>query len=204
MYANAAIQFRDPFAARDSTINRQPHNYASSRANWASYTNTQDLNRSLTPPPDMNNVSHAPQHATHQDYSQRYNNHMPSHSTYRAPVANYPSHEPSTQSHMVESRDAKVSPTTQTRASALDSAIETHSRVHKPNHNAIAPSFQIPKSVNDSGGSLSELAAEVSFWISRDARCRFTDDNLDHMSLLVRIIRSTPTNRRFAYLSPAT
>ncbi|KAM0700563.1 hypothetical protein Q7P35_012284 [Cladosporium inversicolor] len=166
MYANAAIQFRDPFAARDSTINRQPHNYASSRANWTSYTNTQDLNRSLTPPPDMNNVSHAPQHVAHQDYSQRYNNHMSSHSTYRAPLANYPSHEPSTANHVVESRDAKVSPTTQTRASALDSAIETHSRVHKPNHTAIAPSFQIPKSVNDSGGSLSELAAEITclFW----------------------------------------
>ena len=87
---------------------------------------------------------------------------MPSHSTYRAPVANYPSHEPSTANHVVESRDAKVSPTTQTRVSALDSAIETHSRVNKPNHNAIAPTFQIPKSVNDSGGSLSELAAEVS------------------------------------------
>jgi hypothetical protein len=27
----------------------------------------------------------------------------------------------------------------------------------------IAPSFQIPSSVNDSGGSLSELAAEVSW-----------------------------------------
>lgn len=70
---------------------------------------------------------------------------------------------------MVESRDAKVSPTTQSRAAALDSAIETHSRVNKPNHNAIAPSFQIPKSVNDSGGSLSELAAEVSLQKSCDA-----------------------------------
>ena len=168
MYANAAIQFRDPFAARDSTINRQPHNYASSRANWAPYSSTQDLNRSLTPPPDMNNVSHATQHVAQQDHAQRYNNHMSQHSTYRAPVAQYPSYEPSGESHVVESRDAKVSPTTQTRASALDSAIETHSRVHKPNHNAIAPSFQIPKSVNDSGGSLSELAAEVSLWKSCD------------------------------------
>jgi len=77
-------------------------------------------------------------------------------------VAQYPPYEPSGENRVVEARDAKVSPTTQTRASALDSAIETHSGVHKPNHNAIAPSFQIPKSVNDSGGSLSELAAEVS------------------------------------------
>lgn len=163
MYANASIQFRDPFAARDSTINRQPHNYASSRANWAPYSNnSQDLSRALTPPPDMNNVSHAT-HVTHQEHGQRYNNHMSTQSAYnRAPLAQYPSYEPSSNNHVAESRDAKVSPATQTRVAALDSAVETHSRVHKPNHNAIAPSFQIPKSVNDSGGSLSELAAEVS------------------------------------------
>ena len=57
--------------------------------------------------------------------------------------------------------------------------------MHKPNHNAIAPSFQIPKSVNDSGGSLSELAAEVSLWKSGDIWYQFTDNKLDHMSVLV-------------------
>jgi hypothetical protein len=163
MYANAAIQFRDPFAARDSTINRQPHNYAASRANWASYTPSQDLSRALTPPPDMNTVGHVAQHVTH--HEQRYNSHMPAHSAYRAPVAQYPPYEPSGESRTADSRDAKVSPTSQARLPALDSAIETQSRQHKPNHNAIAPSFQIPKSVNDSGGSLSELAAEVSLFI---------------------------------------
>jgi hypothetical protein len=163
MYANAAIQFRDPFAARDSTLNRQPHHYGSSRANWAAYTSNQDPGRALTPPPDMNNATHAAQHITHQEHGQRYNSNMSTHSAYRAPVAHYPSsYDASGDNRAAASRDAKVSPTTQTRLPALDSAVETQSRSHKPNHSAIAPSFQIPKSVNDSGGSLSELAAEVS------------------------------------------
>lgn len=161
MYANAAIQFRDPFAARDSTINRQPHHCGQSRANWAPYSSTQDLNRALTPPPDMNNVSHVTQHLSHQEHGQQCGNHMSANSTYRAPVAQYPSYEPSGQTRAVESREAKFSPTTQTKLAAPDSAVDHHSRSHKSNHAAIAPSFQIPKSVNDSGGSLSELAAEV-------------------------------------------
>lgn len=159
MYANAAIQFRDPFAARDSTINRQPHTYGQSRANWASFSSNQDLNRALTPPSDMNSVSHASQHAGRQEHGQHYNSHMSAHSTYRAPVASYASYQPSGNSNAAES---KVSPTMQTRQPALDSANDSQSRPYKPNNNAIAPSFQIPKSVNDSGGSLSELAAEVS------------------------------------------
>ena len=162
MYANAAIQFRDPFAARDSTINRQPHHYGQSRANWAPYSSNQDLNRALTPPPDMNNVSHVTQHHNHQEHGQQCGNHMPTNSTYRAPISQYPSsYEPSGESRVTESRDAKFSPTTQTKLPAPDSAVDHHSRSHKSNHTAIAPSFQIPKSVNDSGGSLSELAAEV-------------------------------------------
>lgn len=158
MYANAAIQFRDPFAARDSTINRQPHNHGQSRANWASYSSNQGLSRALTPPPDMNNVSHASQYAGRQEHGQHYNNHMPVQSTYRAPVASYP-YQPTADSTAAEK---KSSPAMQSRLPPLDSANDSQSRSHKPSHSAIAPSFQIPKSVNDSGGSLSELAAEVS------------------------------------------
>lgn len=182
MYANAAIQFRDPFAARDSTINRQPHTYGQSRANWASYSNNQDLSRALTPPPDMNSVSHASQHAGRQEHGQHYNSHVSAHSTYRAPVASYSSYQPSANSNTAES---KVSPTMQTRLPALDSANDSQSRPHKPNNNAIAPSFQIPKSVNDSGGSLSELAAEVSLCRSTSVLNEYTDLISDHMSFLV-------------------
>jgi len=165
MYANAAaIQFRDPFAARDSSINREPHSWGQSRANWASYTSSQNLNRALTPPPDMNNVSHASQHVSHQEHGQHhYNSHMPAHSTYRAPVAQYPPYAASGDNRAVDSvRSGKVSPSVQSRLPAIEPANDAHSRALKPNDNSIAPSFQIPKSVNDSGGSLSELAAEVS------------------------------------------
>jgi hypothetical protein len=149
----------------------------------------------------MNNVSHVAQHVSHHEHGQRYNSHMPAHSAYRAPVAQYPPYEPSGESRTAASRDAKVSPTSQARLPALDSAVETQSRQHKPNHNAIAPSFQIPKSVNDSGGSLSELAAEVSLCTPNDMTKLFIDKYLDHMPFLVRIIGPSPTNRGFANLS---
>jgi len=164
MYANAAIQFRDPFAARDSSFNREPHSWGQSRANWASYTSNHALNRALTPPPDMNNVSHASQHVSHQEHGQHhYSSHVPARSTYRAPVAQYPPYVTSGDNRVVDSvRSAKVSPGVQSRLPALEPANDAHSMTQKSNDTSIAPSFQIPKSVNDSGGSLSELAAEVS------------------------------------------
>jgi hypothetical protein len=55
--------------------------------------------------------------------------------------------------------------------------------------------------VNDSGGSLSELAAEVSLCIPNDVTILFIDKYLDHMPFLVRIIRSSATNRGFANIS---
>lgn len=165
MYANAAIQFRDPFAARDSSINREPHSWGQSRANWASYTSNQDLNRALTPPPDMANVGHASQHVSHQEHGQHhYSSHMPARSTYRAPVAQYPPYTASGDNRAVDSnRSGKASPGVQSRLPAIEPANQAHSSSHKQISNSIAPLFQIPESVNDSGGSLSELAAEVSF-----------------------------------------
>ncbi len=44
----------------------------------------------------------------------------------------------------------------------MDDAQLYSQQKREPQASAIAPSFQIPKSVNDSGGSLSELAAQVS------------------------------------------
>jgi hypothetical protein len=148
--------------ARDSSINREPHSWAQSRANWASYTSNQDLNRALTPPPDMTNVSHASQHVSHQEHGQHhYSSHMPARSTYRAPVAQYPPYEASDRG--VDSvRSAKVSPGVQSRLPAIEPTSDARPKSQKPNDSLIAPSFQIPSSVNDSGGSLSELAAEVS------------------------------------------
>jgi hypothetical protein len=207
MYANAAIQFRDPFAARDSSINREPHSWGQSRANWASYTSNQNLNRALTPPPDMNNVSHASQHVSRQEHGQHhYSSHMPARSTYRAPVAQNSHYAASGHDRAVDSgRSAKVSPGVQSRLPAIETANDAQSRSQKPNDSLIAPSFQIPSSVNDSGGSLSELAAEVSweFGVLRKKAEQFTDNMLDHMSILVRIIGSARRNRKLANHAPA-
>lgn len=161
MYANAAIHFRDPFAARDSTINRQPHHHGQSRANWSSQTTNQGLNRALTPPPDMNSVSHALPHGNHQEHGQYYNNaHMSNQSTYRAPTAQYqPYGSSQSNDRPSHSRDGRTSPR---QSRTVQKSNDSQSRTQQKSNSAIAPAFQIPKSVNDSGGSLSELAAEVS------------------------------------------
>lgn len=161
MYANTAIHFRDPFAARDSTANRLPHTHRQPRANWSSYSNNSNISRTLTPPPDMNSVSHAPQYGNNQEHGRQYNDQMPA---YRAPTAQYPPYVQSDMSSRTANlKESRTSPKQQTRPAVLDTSNDNNNRSNKPNNSAIAPSFQIPKTVNDSGGSLSELAAEVSF-----------------------------------------
>ena len=78
-----------------------------------------------------------------------------------------------------------MSPVQQARSHTVDDHTRQHnSRASQAN--AIAPSFQIPRSVNDSGGSLSELAAQVRFWpcLQLTVNAELTTD-LDHLSFLV-------------------
>lgn len=193
MYANAAVQFRDPFAARDSTFNRQPHSYSRSRAGWTSQSNYHDFNRALTPPPDMNGVSHHPKPSTHyQEHGNRYNDYVQGPQGYRAPVSQYPPYEPSGAStRPVASRNHTMSPNTQSRQSRIQPSLDVqHDTQSQPQSrrpsrdSAIAPSFQIPKTVNDSGGSLSELAAQITclFWFESSDLLQQVEDSPAHLN----------------------
>ena len=166
MSVNAAIHFSDPFAARGSTLHREPHHHLP-RASWTSRPTNDDFNRPLTPPPDMNGVSHASNPGTyHQELGRHYNDYASSQASHRGPTARYPQYDHSGMSgYAAGTRSHTLSPVPQLQQSRQTGSavpLEAASHSRRPSHNsAIAPSFQIPRSVNSSGGSLSELAAQV-------------------------------------------
>ncbi|KAK5167693.1 uncharacterized protein LTR77_007392 [Saxophila tyrrhenica] len=157
MYAEPAIRFGDPFGS-NTTPNKTIHQHLP-------YL---DFNRALTPPPEMNGAVQAsksgyyqPEHATH------YGDYVPSNHASRAPAAHCLPQEVSNTEfgqNGVQPRSRPMSPAMTSRQTTVDDTYSQHKR--EPQASAIAPSFQIPKSVNDSGGSLSELAAQITclFW----------------------------------------
>lgn len=171
MYANAAVHFKDPFAARNSTLNRQPHHYSQPQASWKFPASKPEHSRALTPPPDMNGVGHAFRHGVYQEQGKRYNDYSSNYPPYGASGPQYTAYEPSAASSQTAgTRSHTISPAPQARQSRLpplDVPSESRSQSRRTSQNAIAPSFQIPKSVNDSGGSLSELAAQVGMLTGR-------------------------------------
>lgn len=212
MSAASAIRFRDPFAL--------PHDYANNQRSWPSFTPRHDLNRALTPPPEMNGVSHQkPVYYRPDQHGGYTGDSIPHQQPYKAPIGNYLPQESSTAQfgrtgYATQPSSRTMSPVQQTRSFTVDD----HSRQHSSRAaqaNAIAPSFQIPRSVNDSGGSLSELAAQVSErrlgpFAQRDAdrwqiTCLFWFESSD---ILQQIEESTipvfPTRQLVADAKPTT
>jgi hypothetical protein len=163
MYASSAVQFRDPFASQDSYFER-------ARANRIFHHRQLDPARAITPPPDMNGVYHAAKPVYHQqEQGHHCGEYAASQPTYKAQVAKYTSQDVAqalvqrngTATH---AGSRPLSPTVGPRQPVFE---EPHTLSRRGSQaNAIAPSFQIPRSVNDSGGSLSELAAQITclFW----------------------------------------
>lgn len=145
MHADTKVHLRDPFGAH-------------------AYTDFEKERWPLTPPPDMNRS-----HTFRQAYPQLQNGHSYEQSSQQAWRAAVTSHIPREVSNTEFARDAvisqptsrHVSPSFQSQPAPVD---DSNQRLHRRESQggAIAPSFQIPKSVNDSGGSLSELASQVS------------------------------------------
>lgn len=163
MYAGYDTHFRDPFGSKDF------YGYQS-RANWYSCSPYPDFNRALTPPPDMNGVSQPSKPNYHQqEYGHHYSSYMPNQQSHRAP---YQPQEVSNSEFgrngiVTQPSSRNLSPKPTSRLAVYDDAPQVSQQRRASQANAIAPSFQIPKSVNDSGGSLSELAAEVSSVLSK-------------------------------------
>ena len=161
MYADSVIDFRDPFVSRDAdddSLNRS----------WYSYSQYSDFNRALTPPPEMSGLTHSSKSGYfQQERGPYYGDYFPSQQTYRATGAPYMPQEVSNADFgrngvATQPNSRTISPVLQPRQLTVDDTLKHHAQQKRESQaNAIAPSFQIPKSVNDSGGSLSELAAQV-------------------------------------------
>lgn len=163
MYAASAIRFKDPFAiSKDITPPKNHYSaYDQSRPAWSAQSRYQDGGSPLTPPPEMSSVSQA---SKPNDFSREHGNHygdlMPAQQAYRAPVAPYLPQEVANADYgrngIVSQTNGRTSPV---RPAPIEptTAIQAHRRPSQ-----IAANFQIPKAVNDSGGSLGELAAQVS------------------------------------------
>ncbi|KAK5119056.1 hypothetical protein LTR62_000267 [Meristemomyces frigidus] len=159
MYASSSVLFRDPFAQKPS----QPQ---LAGTDWKFYSRPRAIERSLTPPPEMNNVSYASQAAyrkqeqgtNHADYGQQ---HLRAANALHRPQAAAQTH---TQRHEFypQSNRRPISPI----PGPQQPVFENSQSRRESQANVIAPALQIPRSVNDSGGSLSELAAQITclFW----------------------------------------
>ncbi len=162
MYAESAwIQFRDPFLPRDAYDSH-------SRGSWHSCPSYPDLVRALTPPPEMSGATETSKPSYYQqEHGQHHGDYMHSQRSYRAPVAPYAQElsngDFGRNGVATQPSSRTISPVFQARQTTVDdSHLQQANRRRESQASAIAPSFQIQKSVNDSGGSLSELAAQVS------------------------------------------
>lgn len=163
MYAPAAIRFTDPFGSKDTAETW------SSRSAGYPFLPPTDFNRALTPPPEMSGVSatqswkpgyHSQEHVHH------YGDYVPSRQASRAPVGPSLPQEVNNADFgrngvVTQPSSRTISPVFTSRQTTMDDTqVSSHQR-QSSRTSSIAPSFQIPKSVNDSGGSLAELAAQV-------------------------------------------
>jgi hypothetical protein len=177
MYAATAIQFTNPFAPRDSFDH-------AARANWHSFP--QDFARALTPPPEMNSVSHSSKGGYYRkEQAHHYGDHLPAQYGYR-PAASYRQYEPATAVNYrngvaSQPRSRTMSPIPGPQQPVFDDPTSRSGS----QASAIAPSFQIPKSVNDSGGSLSELAAQITclFWFESADLLQQVEDSTTPLQL---------------------
>ncbi|KAK3071295.1 hypothetical protein LTR53_008888 [Teratosphaeriaceae sp. CCFEE 6253] len=156
MYAASAIPFKDPFS------------YDRARQSWG-LERQQDPARALTPPPDMNSIPHntGPTYYE-QERADRYGGHRSAQQAHGA-QGSYP---PQTTAHArIDCHSTACqpgvhpgSPNRGPRQPIFEDALTLSRRSSQAN--AIAPVFQIPRAVNDSGGSLAQLAAEITclFW----------------------------------------
>lgn len=180
MYAHHGIRFTDPFAAPDSY-------HQQLTPDWTSHL----PRRAPTPPPDMNGVQYSSKLGYYEkEHAQYHGDYMSTQQVSKAPGTSHPPLEmPNNHVH----RSAAASQT-QTRSQTLSPTptnnpqepvfIDSQPQVRRGSQaNAIAPSFQIPRSVNDSGGSLSELAAKITclFWFESADLLQMVEDSATHV-----------------------
>jgi hypothetical protein len=152
MYAEPAIRFRDPFRVSkrlSPPTSSKGYHHQPQRSAFVG---------PRTPSPEMNPVPpHYRADYERQEHGPLHGDNMTSQNTQRAHVP--PTYPPMDMSDHNDYSRPLLSGTANVRSSpAKPVFIEERRRSHA---NAIASNFQIPRDVNDSGGSLAELAAQV-------------------------------------------
>lgn len=150
MYTASTIRFRDPFVSSGTP---QPHNGFSYEYSRPAASSNYQFSRVLTPPPEMTGVSANLRPSQSHEQGHYYGNHG------QSQVAPYHSYG--------QSSNRPVSPRSrQNTVGAAD--VASQSQGQSSQSNAIAPALQIPRAVNNSQGSLSELAAQVRITATSD------------------------------------
>jgi len=184
MYNHSSLDRRHSFKGSSPPYVHDP----SMTSAWPAYPlYHSDFTRALTPPPDMNGVhpplsrstAHPYDHGSHYaDYMSTALHAGPASST---AIREYP-HADTARREAPARFYSRSSPA---RRPSMDASSDTQSisqsRRGSQASNSIAPNFQIPRSVNDSGGSLSELAAQITclFWFeSSDLLQRIEDSTV--------------------------
>ncbi|KAF2723641.1 hypothetical protein K431DRAFT_282737 [Polychaeton citri CBS 116435] len=167
MYIHGAVRFRDPFS-KDSLPGRQPLD-SHSRGSWEAQTRFSDINRVLTPPPEMNGPTNAYRPIYHQQENGFPNANLaasrygPNHAQTYSPAATHKANALTNPQNAVTTTHSGSRPASPAQARGQSKTSQSRRGSHQNN---IAVQYQIPRSINDSGGSISELAAQITclFW----------------------------------------
>ncbi|KAI9687890.1 MAG: hypothetical protein M1822_001971 [Bathelium mastoideum] len=152
-----------PFQPASTTYLPRPSGRPSSSASYTAWAKQAfpPHARPPTPPLDMNTAAH---HVVHYAHRAGQTHEDPGYGQ-RIPPMNYPSSSIAQSSNVNPMSNGRpLTPYSQNKEPARPS--EQSSLGKSSTSNAIAPFLQIPRTINSSGGSLSELAAQITclFW----------------------------------------
>ncbi|THW70069.1 hypothetical protein D6D25_00678 [Aureobasidium pullulans] len=210
MYPPPGIHFRNPFVdSRPSTSQTFANSHYKLDLDIQSPSGSAKVSfpskKPLTPPPDMNSIaSHVqPQHSSY--YGER-SSAAPvkyEHRTYDQPA--YDQSQSQSQSHSQNQNQNQLHlPKPDVSAARPPSPVYQPHPVHfidPPNQkrdsymSAIAPSLQIPRSVNNSQGSIAELAAQITclFWFESSSTLDRADDPATTYNVQSLVPEAIPT-----------
>lgn len=161
MYSPTGIHFRNPFIEqRPQSRYNHDFNHPLSSTEYNTSKSALPLHRPITPPPEMNTV------ATNLPHSQNlyYGDRSAAPLKYEMGQSKYEVGA-FDQSQALSNQQAKQEPFPESVSRPRSPVFTQNPNTGGPRRtsqvNSIAPSLQIPRSVNNSQGSLAELAAQV-------------------------------------------
>lgn len=173
MYPPSGIHFRNPFSEPSRAQSHVKYDFdipsPSSGYNRIPFS----FRRPLTPPPDMNTVVSSirpSQHSCYEDKTATPVKYETGQQLKHDPVAY---NQAQVFNHVQPKQEAVPRPTSRPRSPVFTQNPNTAPSRRSSQVSTIAPSLQIPRSVNNSQGSLAELAAQVRQWCVKSCGTMF-------------------------------